>query len=41
MANKGPKTFPGKMNKAMTGDGRKPLSSALNDMFGGGKKKKR
>jgi hypothetical protein len=40
MMKKGPKTFNGMINKAMTGDGRKPLSSAINEMFGGKKKKK-
>lgn len=40
MAKKGPKTFSGMMNKAVTGDGRKKPASLLSGLFGDKKKKK-
>jgi hypothetical protein len=38
MAKKSPKTMSGKLNKMMTGDGRKKVGSSL---FGSNKKKKK
>lgn len=39
MARKGPKTAKGKFNKDMTGDGRKKLSTAIDESLGFKKKK--
>ncbi len=40
MARKGPKTFRGQFRRAITGDGRKSLSTALDVELGFSKKKK-
>lgn len=40
MSNNEPKTWRGAMRKAMTGDGRKNLDTAVNEALWGKKKKK-